>query len=199
MEAIRQVDGFPGYFISRDGRVLSQWKLRGPLGPVLCDPENMRKLKPHPASKVGNKIKYATVHLFKEKKSFTFAVHCLVAEAFHGKCPDGLECAHKNGDYTDNHADNLEWKTRAQNCQDKIKHGTSLAGEKHNLAKLTSVQVLEIYNRYDSGESSVEIAKDFNVHARHVRVIGRKKNWTHLLGSLPVTRRPRSQPYKKKD
>ena len=51
-------------------------------------------------------------------------VHSLVATAFHGPKPDGLECRHLNGNKSDNSASNLRWGTRAENREDMIRHGT---------------------------------------------------------------------------
>ena len=42
-------------------------------------------------------------------------VHSLVAAAFLGDCPSGHETAHKDGDYTHNHASNLQYLTRQEN------------------------------------------------------------------------------------
>jgi hypothetical protein len=42
-------------------------------------------------------------------------VHSLVAAAFLGSRTSGQEAAHKDGDYTHNHASNLEYLTRQEN------------------------------------------------------------------------------------
>ena len=42
-------------------------------------------------------------------------VHSLVAAAFLGSRSPGQEAAHKDGDYTHNHASNLEYLTRQEN------------------------------------------------------------------------------------
>lgn len=51
-------------------------------------------------------------------------VHQLVAEAFIGPTPDGMEVRHLNGAYNDNRLSNLAYGTRAQNVADSIAHGT---------------------------------------------------------------------------
>jgi hypothetical protein len=41
----------------------------------------------------------------------------LVCETFHGAPPEGAETDHKDGDKTNDHADNLEWVTRQENIR----------------------------------------------------------------------------------
>lgn len=50
-------------------------------------------------------------------------VHHLVAEAFLGPRPDGLEVCHGDGDPTNNHLWNLRYDTRAANSADTVRHG----------------------------------------------------------------------------
>lgn len=52
-------------------------------------------------------------------------VHQLVARAFIGPCPPGLEVRHKDGNPANNHIDNLEYGTRADNMQDRLNHGNN--------------------------------------------------------------------------
>lgn len=50
-------------------------------------------------------------------------VHQLVAEAFIGPCPDGLEICHNNGDPADNRSVNLRYDTHGANVFDTVAHG----------------------------------------------------------------------------
>lgn len=54
----------------------------------------------------------------------THNVHTLVAEAFIGPRPDGLEVCHNNGDAHDNRRENIRYDTHSANGLDKVKHGT---------------------------------------------------------------------------
>lgn len=58
-------------------------------------------------------------------------VHHLVLEAFIGRCPDGMEGCHDNGNPADNSLGNLRWDTRSANVRDSVTHGT------HNRARRT--------------------------------------------------------------
>lgn len=71
-------------------------------------------------------------------------VHALVATAFHGPKPPGTECAHLDGNCTNNVAPNLEWVTHTENQRHRKLHGTSPAGSKNSSAKLTDSMVAEI-------------------------------------------------------
>ncbi len=52
-------------------------------------------------------------------------LHVLVAEAFLGPRPSGLEVRHKNGDRHDSRASNLSYGTHLENMRDAVRHGTS--------------------------------------------------------------------------
>lgn len=51
-------------------------------------------------------------------------VNRLVLTVFVGPAPDGYDGAHQNGDSLDNRLSNLAWKTKSENNQDRVKHGT---------------------------------------------------------------------------
>lgn len=71
------------------------------------------------------------VGLWLNGRTTPYRVHRLVALAFHGPRPDGLETRHLNGDDHDNRPANLKYGTHAENEQDKLRHGT------HNHARKT--------------------------------------------------------------
>ena len=64
-------------------------------------------------------------------------VHRLVLEAFAGPCPEGMECAHDDGNPANNHASNLRWATKIENQADRRRHGTLPIGKSHYLAQKT--------------------------------------------------------------
>jgi hypothetical protein len=58
------------------------------------------------------------------RSSMLRQVHQLVAEAFIGECPDGMEPRHGDGDPGNNAASNLSYGTKSENCLDSVRHGT---------------------------------------------------------------------------
>lgn len=51
-------------------------------------------------------------------------VHTVVAEAFHGQRPEGMEVRHLDGVRTNNSAANLCYGTPSENRYDSVRHGT---------------------------------------------------------------------------
>jgi Holliday junction resolvase RusA-like endonuclease len=62
---------------------------------------------------------YRQVNFKKNGKHFTTGAHRLVAAAFHGPCPDGMECMHLNDNPSDNRPVNLKWGTKEENNREK--------------------------------------------------------------------------------
>jgi hypothetical protein len=59
-------------------------------------------------------------------------VHVIVAEAFIGPRPAGMETRHIDGDPSNNRLENLEYGTRSENAEDSKRHGTHFhAGVTH--------------------------------------------------------------------
>lgn len=60
----------------------------------------------------------------KQRNSY---VHILVAAAFLGPCPEGMEVCHNNGDRLDNRPENLRYDTHSANMLDRREHGTAFS------------------------------------------------------------------------
>ena len=103
----RAVSGFKHYEVSSGGDVRSLDRM------VPCHGgQRLAKgkgMKPQKIVSTG----YMQIDLEGKKKS----VHRLVAEAFLGAAPAGMQVNHKNGDRTDNRIENLEWCTASENVQ----------------------------------------------------------------------------------
>jgi hypothetical protein len=107
-------------------------------------------------------------------------VNRLVCEAFNGPPPTPFhQAAHDNGARTDNVPSNLIWKTRKENYQDQIRHGTSKRGEGHHLAKLTEEQVREIRRRAGT-VTGRSMALEFGMQESTVSLILNRRLWPHL-------------------
>jgi hypothetical protein len=63
-------------------------------------------------------------------KGKPWAVHRLVAFAFHGTPSAGQEVRHLNGCSTDNRASNLAWGTHTENVHDILFHGRNVNANK---------------------------------------------------------------------
>jgi len=87
---------------------------------------------------------YLRVELQKNNEKKKWHVHQLVLLAFVGPRPDGMECAHGNGNRVDNALSNLRYATRKDNHADKAAHGTRQSGERNGFHRLTEEDVLRI-------------------------------------------------------
>jgi hypothetical protein len=190
-EEWRQIEDFPDYAVSSEGRVRR----------ILSG----KVLRQHHG-------RYATLNLYRDKKRFCALVHRLVCKAFHGDPPaPGHEVAHRDGDGLNNRKGNLRWATHAENEADKLAHGTSLAGrpsfvrperrsrglrhgrhtmpektargERNGLARLTEVKVTAI--RLDRRPRK-EIAASYGISVTMVGFIQRGVSWAHVPMPQPA-------------
>lgn len=114
-EEWRSVVGYEGrYMVSSEGRIYSEvrWDaLRRPVGGNMLKPSGIGK--------------YLIIHLFNRNGSTTKRIHELVAAAFIGPRPDGLEVRHLDGNPRNNRLENLCYGTKVENAQDSLRHGTN--------------------------------------------------------------------------
>lgn len=125
---------------------------------------------------------YCRVQLCRFDIKRTYAVHVLVAEAFHGKRPRGKFPNHKDLNKLNNCESNLEWLTQRQNCRHAIKNGrhggAALLGGKNGRAKLTSIQVREIIAQKGKIGQRV-LATLCGVSKSAIQFIHQGKHWKH--------------------
>lgn len=112
-EEWRPVPGFPGYSVSSLGRVLSTRRWRGSDGPRVLT------ARPNPSG-------YPCVSVcdVATGQAYRRQVHHLVAEAFLGSRPAGMQIRHLDGVPTNNALSNLRYGTASENAYDKVRHGT---------------------------------------------------------------------------
>lgn len=169
---LKQIPGFPGYAITKSGRVWSYPKRRSSI--------NGKWLIQYPVSDG-----HLFVRLYQNNKAYTRRVHRLVLETYSSNCPKGMECRHLNGNPKDNRLCNLKWGTHSENMQDAVRHGTSggflVCGERVNTSKLKEKDIRMIVYMYKTKLfKQREIAKIYNIDASSVSNIVCKKTWKYL-------------------
>lgn len=107
-------------------------------------------------------------------------VHRVVLSAFTCPCPDGMECAHNNGNPADNRLENLRWDTRKGNHADKIKHGSMACGMRNGVSKLSDDDVRKAFAMRESGAILKTIAREIGVTTANVSYILRRSTWRHV-------------------
>lgn len=90
-------------------------------------------------------------------------LHTEVAHAFLGPRPEGLQCAHQNGDRMDARLSNLAYKTVRENHADKHRHGTQPVGETVCSAKLTNIEAEQVVAAVTRGETQSSVARRFGI------------------------------------
>jgi hypothetical protein len=128
---------------------------------------------------------YYKIYLYKKgcKRKET-PIHRLVAKHFLPNYFKGAHINHKDGNKLNNYIDNLEWCT----LSDNIKHAiTTLSrhafrnGEVNLKSKLTNEQVLEIRQKYSTGNTSYKkLSAEYGVYKSTIGRIVKKKNWNHI-------------------
>jgi hypothetical protein len=170
----RTLPDFPGYRFGSDGSVWSCFTAgyRREMGDIWTQ----RKLKHNP--RTGYQEIVLATWSSGEKKKPTCRVHLLIAEAFHGARPQGMEACHENGVRTDNRACNIRWDTRKNNHADNRLHGTMMCGESHVFARLTSDTIRAIRQEYAQNEIGYrKLGAKHGIDPGRVRDIVKRKTW----------------------
>jgi len=109
-----------------------------------------------------------------------FAVHRLVASAFHPNPENKKEVNHINGFKSDNWATNLEWSTRSENQLHAVAMGLKPSGAQSHRSKLTEDNVREIRKLLVVGEPQKALAATFGVSQTCISKIATGKKWKNL-------------------
>lgn len=127
---------------------------------------------------------YRQVSLYLRKGvSVSRTVHRLIAEAFLGTCPVGFEVNHKDGNKTNNCADNLEYATRSANQLHAYKLGLAKQphGAQSHRSKLKAADVLIIRNLLALGiNTQKEIGNRFGVKRNAISQISLGITWKNI-------------------
>jgi hypothetical protein len=142
---------------------------------------------------------YLRVAMSRGGKRVDRLVHQMVAEAFLGPRPDGLQVNHISGHKAENGVENLEYVTPSQNIRHAYGAGlrTPLPaktpkqrrwrfavpwtqGESHGLATITEKDVKEIRRLYADGVRNVQIAAILGISKNVVSDVACGRSWKHV-------------------
>lgn len=107
------------------------------------------------------------------------AIHSLVAQAFLGTMPEGLECRHLDGDKLNCKLSNLAYGTQSENFNDRRRHGTleRRPRARDTAPRLTPTDVARIRSTTISGTI---LAKELGVSHHTVYAVRNRTTWKHL-------------------
>ena len=127
-----------------------------------------RKQKTILAQNINNKGR-KHVCLSQHGVSRSFTVHKLVLLAWHGEPLEGQVAKHVDGNHTNNHLDNLQWR--------RIEAAVRPKGADAHNAKLTSE---DVYAIRESREKQSYLAATYGVTAATISYIKAGKTWRHI-------------------
>jgi hypothetical protein len=184
---MKEIEGFEGYYISSEGYVFS--KKRNII------------LKGSMTKKNG----YIQVYLLKNKIIHRFLIHRLVAIYFLDNPYHKKEVNHIDGNKLNNNISNLEWVTKQENMSHALKKGLfrpkehwtdemkkkviksrintykNTPCEKRGRSILNRQQVIEIRKRFDNGEGSLSISKDYPVGRVSCARVGKRETYSDVI------------------
>lgn len=144
--------GIADYEITVDGEVINR--------------HNGRKVKPQPNGKGYLRVSIGKRLMF---------VHRLVAEKYVPNPECKPQVNHKDGDKTNNKANNLEWVTNSENREHAVANGLQIHGNKCPWSKLDTEKVQFIKSHPEI--SNEEFAKLFDVTRSTISSVRKRKSW----------------------
>lgn len=168
-EEWRAVPGYEGlYEVSDLGRVRSCDRTimqRSKHGTMHPHPIKGRILRPGASGNFGHR----TVALGRGNSKM---VHALVAAAFVGPRPVGLDVCHKNSDGGDNRASNLYYGTRSDNNRDASRNGK----------RKLSVEAVHSLRRRNTGRSAdaLALSKEYGVCVSQIWNVWTGRHYSHV-------------------
>jgi hypothetical protein len=110
-------------------------------------------------------------------------VHKLVALAFLGPRPAGMEIDHVDGDHLNNRSHNLEYVSQKINEERAVALGKKPVGSKNGRSRLVEPEVIEIKRLLKAGLTLEAIASKFDVGIMTICNIRVGRTWRHVGGS----------------
>ena len=142
---VRKGVNIVGYFVFRSGGIWSE--------------KSAKFLSPYKGGVKG----YPVVALRFRGETLRCSVHQLVAEAFIGPRPAGMDTAHNDGNVENNAVENIRYASRRDNLADRVQHGTAQIGERNPAAVLSDYEAQQIRDRRRSGEKLKVLATAYGV------------------------------------
>jgi len=180
----KEVQGFPGYFVSDLGRVKSIGMFNLTVAGKECkkrpstafDPQGILRFRLGGSSK-----KYLRVQMRIDGKPFDKYVHRLVLENFVSEAPSNKhQASHIDGNPKNNSVSNLIWELPKENSHRKRAHGTNLPGEKNPMAKNKETDAKFALLLYSCGAPLKFISHVTGISVQMVSLIGARKVWKDL-------------------
>ena len=136
---------------------------------------------------VGKVYPYRRICLSLNGHRYMKFVHVLVAEAFIGPRPPGMQVLHGPNGPSDNSVTNLSYGTPEENQADTERDGTKLRGSQKPQSKLNEEQVVEIRRKYAGGDRTWRsLAQEYGVTDVLIRFVVTGAAWKHVEG-LPAS------------
>ena len=108
-------------------------------------------------------------------------VHVMVAEAFLGLKPDGMQINHIDGNKQNNHINNLEYVTPLENTRHAQALNLRPIGQDSGTAVLDDKKAEEIYRLFHKEfVSKRNLALQFNVTPSCIQGVVKERSWRHL-------------------
>lgn len=153
----------------------------------VSDLGRVRRVAPGAATKPGRILGpyddgkgYLKVSLCAAGRRTIRFVHSLIAEAFIGECPAGMEVNHKDCNPKNNRPDNLEYVTTQQNTAHAKAANRMAKGSAVPSAKLNEAKVLEIRRLAKEGVKRKKLCSIFGVGSSVMTKVINRTAWKHV-------------------
>lgn len=161
MDKYYKIKGYEDYFITKSGKIYSSL--------------TNKELKFDRSCRGYCKVKLMDRRL---GRYINLAVHRLVAIQFLSNPRNLPEVNHKDGNHSNNSIYNLEWCTAEYNRRHALINGLYKNEEDNPRAKLTKVQVIQIYKDWETCKNKTTLAKRYNVSDALIGEIIRGVRWS---------------------
>lgn len=161
---MKPIEAGSKYYVTEDGQVYSN--------------HTGKFLKPSLSKGTG----YYVVNVILNGKRKPEYIHRLVAKAYVINPLNKPEVNHKDGNKLNNHKDNLEWVTNAENIEHSVKNELVVKGQDHYSTDLTQEDVHCICEYLSAGWSARQISEcsGINVSRAVVLNIRSRRDWVEI-------------------